>query len=78
VPRYYFDTFDDDMFIEDDVGLECEDVKAVKEQAALSLAELALDVLPSSSRRCLLVKARDGDGPILEARLTFEAVILRD
>ena len=77
MPLYYFDTYDDDTVIIDDVGSECEDLVAVKEQAGLSLAELARDVIPGSVRRQLAVKVRDGDGPVLEAGLTFEAVILR-
>lgn len=78
VPRYYFDTYDDEAVITDDVGLECEDLVAVKEQAALSLAELAHDVIPGSVRRRLAVKVRYGDEPVLEARLTFEAIVLKD
>jgi len=77
VPRYYFDTYDDETVIIDDVGFECGDLVAVKEQAALSLAELARDVIPGSVRRRLAVKVRDGDDPVLEARLTFEAISLQ-
>lgn len=50
--------------------------KTVKAQAALSLAELAHDVLPGSVRRVLVVEARDEFQPVLEAKLTFEAVVL--
>lgn len=46
--RYFFDTRDNGTFIEDDVGVELADLEAVKTQAALSLAELARDVLPGS------------------------------
>ena len=75
--RYFFDTFDDDTCIKDEVGLECSDLTVVKEWAAASLVELARDVLPGSIRRHLAVKVRDGSGPVLEANLTFEAVVLK-
>ena len=38
VPLYFFDTRDNDNFIEDDVGIELPDLEAVKAQAARSLA----------------------------------------
>ena len=75
--RYFFDTHDDDKVIEDDVGAECGDLDAVKAVAALSLAELARDVLPSSIKRHLAVKVRDGPNPVLESHLIFEAIILK-
>lgn len=73
---YFFDTRDNGDFIEDDVGIECRDLEAVKRQAALSLAELARDVLPSSMERQLAVEVRDSNQPILRDVLTFEAMIL--
>jgi hypothetical protein len=74
--RYFFDTRDNGTFIEDDVGVEFADLDAVKTQAALSLAELARDVLPGSIRRVLSVEVRDPLQPILRDVLTFEAIVL--
>lgn len=74
--RYFFDTRDNDVFIEDEVGLEFDDLAGVRDQAALSLAELARDVLPGSIRRTLAVEVRDESRPVLRAVLTFEAIIL--
>ena len=74
--RYFFDTRDNGTFIEDDVGVELADLDAVKTQAALSLAELAHDVLPGSIKRMLSVEVRDAFQPILRDVLTFEAVVL--
>ena len=74
--RYFFDTRDNDSFIRDAEGLELGDLEAVKSEAALSLAELARDVLPGSVRRVLSVEVRDAIRPILRAVLTFEAIIL--
>jgi hypothetical protein len=76
VPLYFFDTRDNDVFIEDDIGLELPDLEAVKAQASLSLAELARDVLPDSLQRDLAVEARDERQPVLQAKLKFEAIIL--
>lgn len=76
MPRYFFDTRDGDAFIENEIGLELPDVEAAKAVAAQSLAELARDVIPRSERRVLIVEVRDEERPVLEARLTFEVVIL--
>lgn len=72
--RYFFDTRDNGTFIEDDLGIDFADLDAVKKQAALSLAELARDVLPGSIKRVLSVEVRDVAQPILRDVLTFEAI----
>jgi hypothetical protein len=74
--RYFFDTRDNGTFIEDDIGIEFADLDAVKTQAAVSLAELARDVLPGSITRELSVEVRDPFQPILRDVLTFEAIVL--
>jgi hypothetical protein len=73
---YFFDTCDNGSFVEDDVGIECSDLEAVKTEAALSLAELARDVLPGSVKRVLSVEVRTSIQPILRDVLTFEAIVL--
>lgn len=73
---YFFDTRDNGTFIEDDVGIDFADLDAVKAQAAVSLAELARDVLPGSIKRVLSVEVRDALRPILRDVLTFEAIVL--
>jgi hypothetical protein len=74
---YFFDTRDNDDFIEDDEGLDLPDIDAAKVAAAASLAELARDVLPGSFKRDLAVEVRDNSGSVLKALMKFEAVILR-
>ena len=74
--RYFFDTRDNGAFLEDEVGIELASLDAVKAQAALSLAELARDVLPGSIRRVLSVEVRNAFQPILTDVLTFEAIVL--
>jgi hypothetical protein len=73
---YFFDTRDNGTFIEDDVGVDCADLDAVKALAALSLTELAREVLPGSIKRVLSVEVRDAIQPILQDVLTFEAVAI--
>lgn len=67
MPLYFFHSRDNDSFIEDAVGVELSGLEAVKDQAALPLAELARDVLPGSTRRNLAVEVRDERQPVLEA-----------
>jgi hypothetical protein len=77
VPLYFFDTSDNDHFVEDDVGLDFADIAAVKVEAARALTELARDVVPGSLRRRLSVEVRDELGPVMIATMIFEAIILR-
>lgn len=76
MPLYFFDTRDEDAFIEDDVGLELPNLEAAKTQASLSLAELARDVLPGSEKRTLVVEVRDERQPVLRVTMVFEALVL--
>ena len=74
---YYFDTRDNDRFIEDSEGLEFDDFEDVKKQAALSLAELARDVTPGTLERKLAVEVKDDwRRPVLRVVLTFEVLLL--
>jgi hypothetical protein len=77
MPVYFFDTRDNDTFIEDDEGLDLPDTEAAKVAAATSLAELARDVLPGVAKRELAVEVRDDNGSVLKALMKFEAIILR-
>lgn len=73
---YYFDTRDNDLFIEDDTGVMLPDLEAVKFEAGRALGELARDVLPGSVGRDLTIEVRDGRHPVLKALLHFEALVL--
>ncbi len=39
MPRYFFDTYDGDLFLPDDQGIELEDLAAVKAEASRGLAD---------------------------------------
>jgi hypothetical protein len=74
---YFFDTRNCGTFVRDDEGLECADVEAVRTQAAKSLAELALDVLPRTTDCLLAVDVRnEREEPVLVTELTFKAQLL--
>ena len=78
MPHYFFDTRDNHRFIEDDVGLDYPDLEAVKVEAARALADFAREVIPGSVRRELAIEVRDERGPVLAAKMAFEAVVLRE
>jgi hypothetical protein len=77
VRLFFFDTRDNGIFVEDDVGLEFPGLEDVKVAAAKALAEIAREVIPGTMKRELAVEVRDAWGPVLAARMTFEAVVLR-
>ena len=76
VPHYFFDTRDDDTFIQDDMGVDLPNLEAARAVAATSLAELARDVIAGALRRVLVVYVRKGQQRVLETRLIFEAILL--
>ena len=74
---YFFDSRDDGEVVVDDVGIEVATLEAVKVLAAKGLAELAVDMLPGSSERCLGIDVRDrASKPVLTTELTFQARVL--
>jgi hypothetical protein len=74
---YFFDSRDDGVVVTDDVGLEVADLDTVKVLAAKGLAELALEVLPGATQRCLGIDVRDKQSiPVLTTELTFQARVL--
>jgi hypothetical protein len=75
---YFFDTRDNGSVMRDDIGLEFPNLRTVKTQASLSLAELAHDVLPGKDRRTLGIDVRDDhDTAVMTAELVFEARLLQ-
>jgi hypothetical protein len=77
MPRYYFDSRDGDLFIQDEEGIELDGIEAVRDEATLGLADLARDALPKSVRRELAIEARDQSGrKLLKASLWFEVQLL--
>jgi hypothetical protein len=71
--RYYFDMRDGDGFAPDEEGLELPDIEAAREEAALSLADMARDAVRISRRnaRLMQIEVRNDNGPVLQAKFVF-------
>jgi hypothetical protein len=75
--RYFFDTRNCGTFIRDDDGLDCADLEEVRVQAARSLAELALEMLPRTTHCLMGVDVRnERQDVVLITELTFKAQLL--
>ena len=72
MPRYFFDTRDNDNFTPDPEGLELPDLAAARTEVARALAEMAREVIPGSEHRTLSIEVCGDDGPIFASRLIFE------
>lgn len=72
MPRYYFDTRDNDTFLADEVGVDLTSLEEVKTAASTAMADFAKDVLPGSIVRILAIEVRDEFVPVLRVSLRFE------
>ncbi|WP_348638290.1 hypothetical protein [Bradyrhizobium sp. ISRA463] len=79
--RYYFDYFDirdGDAIASDEEGVEFPDIKAAQDEAAQALADVARDVTrgfgEDSPNYRMSIEVRDGDGPVLRAKLVLDFV----
>jgi hypothetical protein len=74
--RYYFDVRDNGVLAVDEEGLELPDLQAVQIEAARSLADMARHAVWEKAETILglrmAVEVRDDNGPVLQARFTFE------
>lgn len=78
MPLFYFDVRDGAKFTEDDSGIDYPDIARARDQAARTLAEMALFVLPGSEVRELAIEVRDAaKKPLLRTMLRFEVQQLR-
>jgi hypothetical protein len=74
--RYYFDLRDGDALVEDEEGIELPDIESVQEEATRSLVDMAKDMVrgngDSSPWHRMVIEVRDDNGPVLQAKFTFE------
>ena len=71
MPRFYFDTYDGDLHVCDEDGLDLPNVEAVRVAALDALPAMARDVFPKSySRLNMATAVRDETG-----RLVFTATL---
>ena len=79
MPRFYFDTHDDDRFVPDNEGVELKGVEEAKAEAVAALPDMARDALPDGDRRDFVVMVRnEGGHTVLRARLTLVVESLPD
>jgi hypothetical protein len=72
MPRFYFDTYDDDRAVTDGQGIVLIDLEEAKEEAIKALPDMARDGLPDGEYREFVVDVRDEAGQrVLRARLTL-------
>jgi len=71
--RYFFDILDHGSRVRDEQGGEYPDLESAKQGAATVLAEVALDLLPSSEGCTFAIEVSDERGDrVLTTSLTFE------
>jgi hypothetical protein len=74
MPRYFFDTYDGDRFLSDDVGLEFAGLDEAKAEAQKALPEMAREVLPDGNHRSFVVSVRDEAG-VVRVRMSLSLVV---
>jgi len=57
--RYFFDIIDNGSPVKDEQGGEYPDLESAKQEAARVLAQVAVDLLPSSEGCTLAIEVRD-------------------
>jgi hypothetical protein len=73
MPRFYFDTSDDERLIVDEDGIDLPGIQAARDEATRALADLAKDILPRATHREIAVIVTDEAGKrLLRAALAFE------
>ena len=65
MPRYFFDTDDGDVLVEDGEGIELPDAEAARTIGVAALPDMARDRLPDGDRRTFAVRVRDERGTVL-------------
>lgn len=70
MPRYFFDTYDNDELTADEMGVVCASREEVRRAAIGVLPHMAMDALPDGRRHEFKVEARDEGG-----RRIFRAIL---
>ena len=76
MPRYYFDLREGDELAVDEEGLEMATLQTVQMEAARSLVDMARQAIWTKAETVLghrmAIEVRDENGPVLQAKFTFE------
>lgn len=74
MPRYFFDVFDGEKLIRDEIGIELAGLENVRIAAIDALPDIARDELPDGDQRVFSVQARDEENRVVfKASLDFKA-----
>ena len=65
MPRYFFDTYNGDLFVPDEAGIELENLEAAKAMASRGLVDMAEDDLPDGDQRAFVIRVRDEAGEVV-------------
>jgi len=65
MPRYFFDTDNGDLQVEDDEGIELPDAEAARAIGVAALPDMARDSLPDGDQRTFAVRVRDEHGTVV-------------
>jgi hypothetical protein len=72
MPRYYFDIYDGENLIRDEIGVQLDDTDAAQQEAVRALPTIARDCLPDGTQRDFVIEVRDETKrPILRAKLSL-------
>lgn len=72
MPRFFFDTSDDDLFVPDDQGHELESAEAAALEAQTALTEMVCGKFVKGDQRVFTISVRDeANQVILRASLTL-------
>ena len=59
--RYFFDVTDHEGKHRDDIGIECADLEAAREHAAVALPEMMREKMPNGMHSEVVVEIRDSE-----------------
>jgi hypothetical protein len=65
VPRYFFDTYDQDRLSRDEEGLDCGSRSQLERNAIDALPDMAREALPDGPNHEFRVEVRDGQGRVV-------------
>jgi hypothetical protein len=78
---YFFDMLSTDGLAPDEEGMELSTMDDVQNEAAYALADMLRDdvraTIGNPTARELIIVVRDGSGPVLQARYSFEVMRLQ-
>ena len=65
MPRYFIDTNDDDVFVEDEEGQVLADAETARQMAQAALPDMAREKMPDGDGRTFCASVRDEAGTVI-------------